>query len=260
MYKSGKRALANIALLVMMIISLAACGDDSANPNSNAAPGGATQGINGQDNSSKSDSGPVMDTSTAGMVQQAVNNMKALKSYHLDITTTDGAGKTTATTSADVDAANNRLKLDTTESGQTTSVLVVSDTTYVSTDGGKTYSANPDGVRFAAPVQAFVKMWSNYNPSDADKAKVKVAGSDQINGVAAQHLSADIYNLGGIGLTVNNTKGANVTGTIELWVAATNPPTIPQMRCTTVINRVFTIIMLKWSKLNAAVNIVAPAK
>ncbi|HMA36577.1 MAG TPA: hypothetical protein VKY74_19130 [Chloroflexia bacterium] len=194
----------------------------------------------------------------AALFQQAVNGMKALKSYHMDITT-DAGGQNVAM-AADVDVANKKLRMDTSTGGQKISIIVIGTDAWMSMDGGKTYTANPAGAQMTQSLDGFINMWNTATlptptGSGTNGLKAGTPPSEQIDGVDTQHFTIDSKDFGG---GASGSGGAG--GTVDLWVSSGANPGIRQMKTATTGAGQSSSVTIKWSKFDEDLGITAPPK
>ena len=199
-------------------------------------------------------SGGAASSDDLNLLQQAVGDMKALKSYHMDIAT--GSAAQSVTMGADVDVANNKLKMDTSAAGQNISIVAIGSDVYMSTDGGKTYFQSPSSGQLTQSLSSFVHMWDKYNASTAttmtNALKEGVPASEQIDGIDTKHFIVDSAAFNG--------AAGNSQGTVELWISTDSSPTIRQLKASSTTAGNTTNVTVKWSKFNEDLNITAPAK
>ena len=194
--------------------------------------------------------------SNADLLKDAVANMKAAKSYHMDADLTTSGQKVTL--NGDVDLATNNLKLSMNAAGQALDVVKVGSDTYTSLDGGTTYTKGEAG---AVPdISSFTGMWTTLKPEDIDKAKDALKdgtpATEKIDGADTKHITGDAKELSAL----SSSAGASTDqGTIDFWVTTDAKPTVRQMKFVGKdssggdISGVF-----KWSKIDEPVNITAP--
>ncbi len=265
MYKLGKRWLISLALLILISIGLAACGGSTPTstpqPTSTtaAAASSTTPAVAGATDSTAASGGGAgggsgANSADASLLQQAASDMKALKSYHIDITV--AASGQNITMAADVDAANNKLKMDTKTPSQSISVIAIGSDVYLSTDGGKTFTPSAASGQLTQPIGSFLHMWDNFNANTAttmtNALKEGNPSSEQIDGVDTKHLSIDSAALGA--------ASGGAQGTVDLWISTDSNPTIRQMKAATTTAGQTTTATIKWNKFNEDPGIKAPTK
>ncbi len=234
MSNSSKYRFLSLVVIAVMSIALAACGGDSGN-NTTGGGGGATT------------------MSNADLLKAAAANMKAAKSYHIDVNGT--ASGSAIVLGGDIDVANNNSNLNITAQGQNVQVISVGSTSYLSTDSGKTFTnAGSAGASITSGMSQFTGMWNSFNSADVDKSasalKDGSPASETINGTNCHHMTASTKDLASLG-----SSGATGDGTVDLW-AANDGSSICQMKVLTTDKA--TDVTFKWSKFNSVPAITAP--
>jgi hypothetical protein len=192
------------------------------------------------------DSGPAT-KSNADYLKDAVANMKAAKTYHMDADISQSGQQVKL--GGDIDLGANNVKLSMTMAGQSVDVVKVGNDYFSSMDGGTTFtkaeaSSVPD-------LSSFYGMWNTINPSDVDKArdglKDGTPPTEQIDGTDTKHISGANKDLGSF-------VSGSEDGTLEFWVTTGDKPTVRQMKVTSSqVNGTF-----KWSKIDEPLQITAP--
>ncbi len=187
----------------------------------------------------------------AGLLQQAVAGMRDLKSYHMDIASEVGGQKTQ--TGVDVDVANKGVKMTSTVGAYSSVVLVIGDKSWISADGGKTYTVSPTGASMGSAFDGFINMWKNSSMGGAGTPipdiKAGTPATEQIDGTDTKHLTLDSKAFSG-------TTG----GTVDMWVTTGAQPRIRQMKSAVTASGQAVTSTIKWSKFDEDLGIKAPAK
>lgn len=239
MSNSIKYRFLSVAVIAVMSIALAACGGDSGN---NTTGGGSSGGGN-----------------NASLLKQAAASMKAAKSYHIDVS--GSSGGSALTMNGDFDIANNNSNLTISAAGQNVQVVSISNTTYLSTDAGKTFTnAGSAGGSITSGMSQFTGMWNSFNPADVDKAasalKDGSPATDTINGTSCHHITGNLSDLSSLSASGASSASATPTaGTADIW-AANDGSSICQLKVTTTDGS--TNITIKWSNINGVPAITAP--
>ncbi len=187
---------------VMLMLSLAAC-------DSGSGGGGSTSG-----------------KSNADLLKEAAANMKAAKSYHLNIS--GKSGDQDMKMGGDLDLGNNKSKLDVSAGGQNVTAISIGSDSYLSTDGGKTFTKSPQGI--GSSLDSFTKLWDNFKPAEIDKAKDAIKdGSpkdEKVGSDDTRHMTGSTKDLSSL-----STSGGSDTmdGTVDMWVTTGNKPTVRKM-------------------------------
>lgn len=217
------------ALLVVIMVSLllAACGGD----------GGTNAG-----------------SSNADLLKKAAANMKAAKSYHLDVNAeTSGMNITMA---ADVDVTNKAAAMKVGAMGTNIDMVTVDGKTYQSMDG-KTYSESTS----SSGMESFTGMWDSFKPEDVDKSADKLKdgspATEKIDGTDTKHMTADIKDLSGLA-AASGGNSTSMTGTIDIWVTTDANATVRQMKINGDSGGQKVIATIKWSKINDPVTVKKP--
>ncbi len=195
--------------------------------------------------------GGVTASGNAGLLQQATAGMRDLKSYRMEITSEVGGQK--SQTTADIDVANKGLKMTSVAAGYSTVVIVIGDKSWVSADGGKTYTASPGGAAMAQSMAGFTNMWQTTGTSATATTDAGIKegspATEQIDGTDTKHLVVD-----------NSAFGAATAGSAEMWIATGANPTIRQMKSTVTTAGQTAKSTIKWSKFNEDLGIKPPTK
>ena len=216
-----------IALALFAALGLAACDNNNVTPTS------------------------VPTNSDAELMKQAGVNMKALKSYHVDVVGSLAAGSTRI--SGDIDAGNGNSHLDMNVAGQDLQTVQMGNDHYVSTDSGKTFvkSATP-----ATDIGPFVRIWDSFNPASIDKNaanfKDGAPAHETIAGVDTKHITASSSDL-----SLGSAAGTN--STIDLWVTTDATPLVLQMRVAGQSGSQSVNLTFNWSHINENLDIKAPS-
>ena len=202
---------------------------------------------------STGDNGGTIATGNAGLLQQAAAGMRDLKSYRMDITSEVGGQKSQIT--ADVDVASKSLKMTSVASGYSTVIIVIGDQSWVSADGGKTYTASPGGAAMTQSLDGFINMWKDANmtgtaTTDANAGiKEGSPATEQIDGTDTKHLIVD-----------NSAFSGASGGSAEMWITTGANATIRQMKSSVTTSGQTANSTIKWSKLNEDLGIKDPTK
>ncbi|MDQ6693544.1 MAG: hypothetical protein M3014_03870 [Chloroflexota bacterium] len=230
------------------VVGLAACGGD------NGSGGGTAPSA----------------MSNADLLKAAVSNMKAAKSYTLDVTGV--AAGTPITMSGPIDVVNKNSSISLQSGGQSIVMTTILSDTFTSIDGGKTFTKSP---ATAGGFDSFTAMWTKTKPDDVDKSKDALKdgtpATETIDGAATKHMTADAAALTALNPNSSSapTAGASsssgatptvegVTGTYDIWVSTDANPTVRQMRLVGKSGGQDSSFTIKWSKINEAVDIKAP--
>lgn len=230
MFRINARIQGIAATSLLCVMALSACGGDAASGKSNA-----------------------------DLLKEAAANMKAATSYHLDANVEqDGQAIKLV---GDIDIAKKNLKLDVEASGQKISVVTVDGKSYLSMDGGTTYTESTDASSITSGLSGFTGMWDSFKAEDVDKAKDALKdgtpATEKIEGVDSKHITADAKQLSV--LNASGTEGSAPTeGTLELWLGPTDKPFIRQMKIDGTQDSKPIKGTLTWSKINEPMTITAP--
>jgi hypothetical protein len=230
MEKIGKfRYIGVIAVAIMLMLTLSACGGDS---------GGATSG-----------------KSNADLLKDAAANMKAAKSYHLLVNASQAGQEVKI--DGDIDMGNNKSKLAMAAAGQNINVISIGSDTYASTDGGKTFTKTPAGTDMG--MGNFTKLWDNFKPEEIDKAKDALKdGSpkdETLGSDATRHMTANTKDLAS--LAPSGSSGTT-DGTIDMWVTTGSTPTVRKMQIKGTDKGAEVNATLEWTDINKSFAIDAP--
>jgi hypothetical protein len=230
--------LASMVLAMLSVLALAACGGTTANTAVPAASNG-------------------------DLFKTAITNMKASKSYHIDLSGTQAGQALTMT--GDIDVANNAYKLDIQASGQKISAIQVMSQTYLSTDGGTTYVLDPNNSM--AGFSSFTNMWgtASIDQIDAVKAGLKdgTPPDETIDGVDTHHITADSATMNSLNSSTptpsaDGSTPTPSTGTADIWITKDASPIIRRMKLDTTTGGQASNFVINWTKINAPVDIKAP--
>ncbi len=225
----GKLRLAGVVVAATMILPvLSACGGDSGNAGK----------------------------SNADLLKEGAANMKALKSYHLDADITQG--DQAIKMNGDLDVANKNSSLAVNAAGQSVNMVAVGSDSYLSIDGGKTYTKSD--ASSTAGMSGLTDMWSSFKPGDVDKAKdaLKDASpaTDTIDGVATKHITGNAKDLSA--LASGGSSTSTTEGTIDMWISTDAKPLIYQMKIDGTSDSKPLKGTFKWSKFDQKFDIKAP--
>ncbi len=224
----SKSYLGALAAIAMVSVMLAACGGDS----------GGTSMSNGD------------------LLKKAAINMKAAKSYNLDVNA-DTAGMA-ITMNGDLDLANKNSTLKMSAAGTNINMVAVGGESFTSVDGGKTYVKGDSGASGA--TDSFTKMWDGFNAADVDKSasalKDGSPATEKIDGADTKHMTASIKDLSSL---ASSTGGSGSTeGNIDLWISTDANPTVRQMKLAGTSDGKPLTATIKWSKINEPVTVKKP--
>ncbi len=224
----SKSYLGALAAIVMVSVMLAACGGDS----------GSTSMSNGD------------------LLKKAAINMKAAKSYNLDVNI-DNAGMA-VTMNGDIDLANKNSALKMSAAGTNVNMVTVGGENFTSADGGKTYVKGDSGA--ASATDSFTKMWDSFNAADVDKSasalKDGSPATEKIDGADTKHMTASIKDLSSLAPSTGG--GSSTDGNIDLWISTDANPTVRQMKLSGTNEGKALTATIKWSKINEPVTIKKP--
>ncbi len=248
MSNSTKYRFLSMAVIAVMSIALAACGGSTANN----TPGSGGSSSNG--------GGSTTTMNNADLLKAAAASMKAAKGYHIDAS--GSAAGQAITMTGDIDVAGNKSNLAISAAGLNINAVSIVSDTYLSTDGGKTFTKDTSG-SVSSGFSGFTGMWNNFNPADVDKSasalKDGSPATDNINGTNCHHITGNLKDLSSLGSTgVSGSSGATATptdGTVDIW-AANDGSSVCQMKVTTTDGS--TNLTIKWSNINGTFNITAP--
>jgi hypothetical protein len=189
--------------------------------------------------------------SNSDLLKEAVANMKAAKTYHINADLTSSGQPVKM--DGDIDQGSKSYKLNMSAAGQSIDMIQVGTDSYLSMDGGKTYTKSPAGG--AADFSGFTGMWDTINPADIDKAKDALKdgspATEQIDGTDTKHMTGNAKDLSTLAGSTGDTAQ---DGTIDIWVTTGDKPTVRQMKITSTD----TNGTLKWTKIDEPVTITAP--
>ncbi len=206
----------------------------------------------------------------AELLRQAVANMAAMKSYHIE--NVGNVGGTATSLIGDFDVAGGRYKFTEQYSGAGPSQqyqiiilgndryeqnLIAANASYIHDSSGKSDPA----------ASSLTQMWVSIKPADLDKAALNFMvgdpASESIDGADTRHFTAPGDSLPSLNFIPNP-----ITSTVELWISTDTNPTVRQMRLSGQIkadaatgnaaaNSGFKVVV-KWSNFNANFNIQPP--
>jgi hypothetical protein len=217
---------------MMLLLTLAACGDGGS-----GGGGGSSSG-----------------KSNADLLKEAAANMKAAKSYHLEVTA-NTAGQDIKM-SGDIDVTNNKSKLDMSAAGQSISVVSIGSDTYMSMDGGKTYTKSPASGGLG--LESFTKMWDSFKPEEVDKAKDAIKDGtpkdETVGSDATRHMTANTKDLG----SLSGASGGSTDAVVDMWVTTNDKPIIRKMKMVGTSDGKDMTAEIQWSNVDQSVTIEAP--
>lgn len=191
--------------------------------------------------------------SNADLLKAAAANMKAAKSYHMELEANQGGQDVKM--SGDIDVTNNKSKLAMTAMGQSVNVISIGSDTFLSMDGGTTYTKSPTGGDMG--LDSFTKMWDSFKAEDIDKSKDAIKDGtpkeETVGSDATRHMTASSKDLGSLSAT-----GGATEGTIDMWVTTGSKPTVRKMQIASSGDAAVSAT-IEWTKVDEAVTIDAPA-
>ncbi len=199
------------------------------------------------------------------LFKQALANMKALKSYHIDETGSVAGVKVAL--SGDFDVANQRYSdhetYNSSSGQQLYDVIIVGGDRYTrdrSSAANAVFSKDTSGSSDLAIV-SLSGMWAKPQQADIDKATAALrAGNpytEQIDGADTRHLVLPSSAIPGLSFIAN----ADPTNSnIDLWLSTDATPTVRQLRLSGNLQSGAGSfdLTLKWSQFNAQFSITAP--
>ena len=192
--------------------------------------------------------------SNADLLKEAADNMRAAKSYHMSADFTQGDQQVKY--EGDIDLANKNMKLDLTSSGQNISMIQIGQDSYLSLDGGATYTKAPEGS--AADLTGIAEIWSSFSDEDVDKAKDALKDgtppTETIDGTQTKHITANAKDLQSL-----KTSSSSVdSGTVDIWITTDSKPTVRQMKFDGTSDGKPLKGTFKWTKINEQFKIEPP--
>jgi hypothetical protein len=219
---------------------------------------------------------PPTELSNADLLNQAIANMKALKSYHVEYSYSGGIFGEAI--SEDVDVANQRISLQTHESSMGGShydgeMINIAGKWYGRNDekGEAVYytGGDCDGLNVYVPLlgdsYGFADFWDKFSPVMLDKAASTIKDGSppfgQADGVPTRHLTISAVELPPPFVYVTDTASlADIK--VDLWVSSDATPTVREINYTFPQdpNSVYGIghDTLSWSKFNQPLGIAPP--
>lgn len=223
--------LGAIMAAIMLMLSLAAC-------DSGGGGGGGTS-------SGKSN---------ADLLKEAAANMKAAKSYHIVVNGKMGGQEVKM--DGDIDITNNKSKLNATAAGQSVSMVVIGGDSYISMDGGTTWTKSPGSG--ASGMESFTKMWDSFKPEeiDANKDAIKdgTPRDEKIGSDDTRHMTANMKDL----KSLNASGSSDTEGTMDMWVTTSSKPTVRKLQMVGKSSGQDINATIEWSNVDQTVTIEAP--
>jgi len=232
--------------------------------------------LGGCDSGSAVPTPPPVKMSNAELLKQAVANMKALRSYHVEYS--GGGGIFGEAISEDVDVTNQRISLKTHESSLGGShydgeMISIAGKWYGRNDenGEAAYytGGDCDGLNVYVPLPGdsygFAEFWSKFSPDMLDKVASMIKDgsppSGQTDGVPTRHLTISAVELPPPFVYVTDTaRLADIK--VDLWVSSDVTPTVRKINYTYPQgpNSVYAAghDTLAWSKFNQPLDIAPP--
>jgi hypothetical protein len=209
---------------------------------------------------------PAPSLSSPELLKQALANMKAMQSYHID--ERGSVAGVQVTLSGDFDVANQRYSTSETytsagSSQQVYDVIIIGNDRYTRDRTGASnalFSKDTSGTSDLA-IASLSGMWAKPKPADIDKAGAALrAGNpytEQIDGVDTRHLVLPSNAIPGLSFIANADPSAS---SIDLWLSTDATPTVRQMRLRGNLQAAAGSfdLTLKWGKFNTTFNIQAP--
>jgi SHS2 domain-containing protein len=199
--------------------------------------------------------GGVTTMSNADLLKSAINNAKALKTYHTEMDVTQGDVKLTM--KGDFDREKKNYKVDANAMGFDIGVIKLGDEVYTKdpmTGNYKKGDASDDS------YDSFLTMWDNTKMEEIDKAagalKDASPATETVNGVETRHITADAKDLASLSsATADSTIDE---GTIDFWISTGAKPQIHRMVVDGKEGGKEIDINITWSKHDEPVTIEAP--
>lgn len=262
MERIGKvRYIGALAVAVMLMLVLSACGGDSA-PASTPTTMPPTQPPPTQPPPTPT----VAPKSNGDLLKEALVNQKDVKSFHIDfILQSQASGSVEA--NGDVDVANKQYNLKGAANGQEASIIKLSDTeVYTSTNGVDWVKVSPDAAaQTAASFDSLLTAFAfdKGKPESVDKLKDApkdgTPRDDTIGGTAVRHMRVDAKDFDPTGDGSGATP-RTLTGTYDIWVSTNDKPTLRQVELNGVEQGGADIYArITWTKVDEAMDIKAPA-
>ncbi len=188
------------------------------------------------------------------LLRNAVEGMKALKSYHFSAVV--GTPPRHVEMAGDVDVANSRAMLVMTTTGQVANVIVIGQDVYVSEGGsaGYTKAASSD-----LSLDSVLGMWGRFKPEDIDRARDALRdgtpAAETIDGVSTKHIVGDAGELNAL---TNAGSETEQEGSVEFWVSTDANPYVYQMRVDGKSGGHDIAGTFKWSRFNETFDVKAP--
>ncbi len=192
------------------------------------------------------------------LIKQAAANMAALRSYHVDLEAI--VNNDQRFVRGDFDVANNRSRVTMSLSPGATLVVSADNTTYFSSDEGKTFIETADkkyylqGLYEAQSLLQFSHMWNSSNINKLWNIREADPASELIDGVLTRHFTANVKDAPGIDVS----GWGSMEGTVDIWVTTGDNPTVRQIKASSTEPPSFTVATIKWNYLNHALDIQAP--
>jgi hypothetical protein len=190
----------------------------------------------------------------ANLLRNAVEGMKALKSYHFSAVT--GTPPQQLEMEGDVDVANNRAMLVITDTGRVANVIVVGEDAYVRGAGSEDYSK----VGYSdLNLDSVLGMWGRFKTEDVSRTagalKDATPPKETVEGVSTRHIMGDARELNAL---TNAGSATEQEGTVEFWLSTEGDPRIHQMKVAGKSDGEDIAGTFKWSRFNEALDIKAP--
>ena len=216
---------------VMIMLTLAAC-------DSGGGGGGSTSG-----------------KSNADLLKEAAANMKTAKTYHLLVN--GNMGGQDVKLDGDIDVANNKSKLNASAAGQNISMVSIGSDSYLSMDGGTTWTKSPTGG--STGMESFTKLWDSFKPEeiDANKDAIKdgTPKEEKVGSDDTRHMTANMADLKSLGAA----SGSSTTeGNMDMWITTSGKPTVRKLQMVGKSNGQDMNATIEWSGVDQPVTIEAP--
>lgn len=219
------------ALVLLIGLMLAACDSGSSNP---------TPTANNTANTPSANTNGASSNPSVELLKQAGSNMKAAKSYYVELTGKNMGSPVTMTAQIDLNAKNTLMSMS--MEGQTVTTVQVGNDMFMSTDGGKTFSRTEEGLQ---GLDTYIRIWEGFNPDTVTKNAVNIKegnpASATLDGVATRHIVS---------------SDAAATSTIDYWITTAAQPLVKQMKVNSSSTGVD--LTMKWSRFNENFDIKAP--
>ncbi len=187
------------------------------------------------------------------LLRNAVERMKALRSYHFWALVGTPAQHTEM--SGDVDVANNRAMLVITGTVHTSNVIVIGRDAYFSEAGGSYIKAASNNL----DLEGVLGIWERFKLEDIDKARDALRdgspGVQTLDGVSTKVIVGSAVELNALTGTGGET---GQEGTVTFWVSTGDTPYVHRMRVDGKTGSAEVAGTFEWSRFNETFDIKAP--